>query len=1087
MVMSNNGNNSDATNQSSSTSKHARSDSAARRHSIQPILSGGEANFSLASLSQGISNGSFDVNAYLQAQGDQSMSEEFDFMQSFTNEGQTQGDGSDANADSFLSPPRLTVSLPNQSEQQAEPDNFSAESPKRLRLAPESDSNVPMSRSAGQSPSMPPPPSVLLETPQRQPHIQSFLPNGHRNSDASTMTPFSDTTSSALESLMGSVSSTASDRNDRRFSIDNQGGSPGRDRLAQHANMLGISGAVQNVWDYPDLPKSAPPTSAFNAMQRAQSASRNEMVNREASNKTGKGADVWPDDVEVAFWEALRLIPKLGRRKVLVSGKPCGRNELIADYIRRKTGKLRTRKQVSSHIQVLKNVKKEDMEFQSLIAEPVHESDFFLPAGGPQYSQNLAGFNYGGLGGPNANFVDSDQIQGLQSPYSPFANSLPLPPASPLDFAGDYNNPPLSAGLSTAFGNMGLPSPGVRSSSSAACPILPSTFSMGLSCTDAADVHYYSKLDYESMAPFSQAEACLPRIPLKADRLGAHRFPRLQEMFARMPCQFLHVSVPMAIPRQDILLPKFDRLTTQLSLTSQSDKPLISVTTVYSFGKVVLSLYETLEAARPIAGVKSGRKSGGETPTPRHPSTGSSPQPSQIKEESTPGADLSENDSPTKSSGSSPTKHMYCYQAPFATDFWADFLSRQHPVQWHRNARQAFCKEPSERAALGMAVGGITVVQEFVVANSNRAGNAMVNDHGCLSEEALGPAFISPGSSMGDVVLVIAWDLECVEKLGGQPGKPIVSHICEPQRRNISPMMGGQQMLGVPPQQQFAGYSMSSPQVHRTQMLQSSPLASTTPLSPLMQGPPRPTFNGQNSSASLGPSLLRKRGLSGAKAHLMLNIPPASTHLNPNRTLDASPRSAQPSPGAMAWGSMQRHAMMGLNSPITPATSMAGTPLAPPPLPTEEESKAHRDRLTRAWAADASMGHQDFHSPLVGTFQLPRGDGSEGEMLAAARNSAAQGYPHLQNNQPQSHHAQQLQQLQQFQQSQQQQQQQPAYFGALQNGSLGLSFDADRSVAGGGVPPDMPFSGSDITNFSNNPALEEETRAFVNNLLMENC
>lgn len=59
---------------------------------------------------------------------------------------------------------------------------------------------------------------------------------------------------------------------------------------------------------------------------------------------------------------ALMIIPKLGRKKILVNSKPCGRNELIADYIRRKTGKVRTRKQVSSHIQVLKNMRKHDAD-----------------------------------------------------------------------------------------------------------------------------------------------------------------------------------------------------------------------------------------------------------------------------------------------------------------------------------------------------------------------------------------------------------------------------------------------------------------------------------------------------------------------------------------------------------------------------------------------------------------------------------------------------------------------------------------------------------------------------------------------------
>ncbi|KAG0229364.1 hypothetical protein BGW42_001617 [Actinomortierella wolfii] len=69
------------------------------------------------------------------------------------------------------------------------------------------------------------------------------------------------------------------------------------------------------------------------------------------------------------FYSALARLPKLGRRKVVVGGKPCGRNELVAEFIYRKTGKHRTRKQVSSHIQVLKNTRKDEPEIMELLSE----------------------------------------------------------------------------------------------------------------------------------------------------------------------------------------------------------------------------------------------------------------------------------------------------------------------------------------------------------------------------------------------------------------------------------------------------------------------------------------------------------------------------------------------------------------------------------------------------------------------------------------------------------------------------------------------------------------------------------------------
>ncbi|KAI6827477.1 hypothetical protein KC340_g9641 [Hortaea werneckii] len=180
---------------------------------------------------------------------------------------------------------------------------------------------------------------------------------------------------------------------------------------SQHVQQLGIATAnhyyqVPTSYRQPSLPYGHPHRQSryFNhseeesitrqakrLWQRFQaSPAYKKYRGRQHKDDKGNTEQKWPDHLEEAFFRALVMYPPMGRRKKMHKQKQRGRNELIADHIEELTGEGRTRKQVSSHIQVLKPFVEHDPQIMLWLSK----EDMGLQPGGARHLSGRHGSGY---------------------------------------------------------------------------------------------------------------------------------------------------------------------------------------------------------------------------------------------------------------------------------------------------------------------------------------------------------------------------------------------------------------------------------------------------------------------------------------------------------------------------------------------------------------------------------------------------------------------------------------------------------------------------------------------------------------------
>lgn len=137
-------------------------------------------------------------------------------------------------------------------------------------------------------------------------------------------------------------------------------------------------------------------------------------------------------------FSAIRVIRRRGRKKADLKGKQSGGNEFIADFIEQTTGVKRNRKQVSSHIQVLKGFLSENKACKSDTSQsqPTHANcstlgmslvaDIAPEKTGRTARRSTASEEAAGKY-DDSDYDDESEYQPVQASYRPYPNCPPAP------------------------------------------------------------------------------------------------------------------------------------------------------------------------------------------------------------------------------------------------------------------------------------------------------------------------------------------------------------------------------------------------------------------------------------------------------------------------------------------------------------------------------------------------------------------------------------------------------------------------------------------------------------------------------------